>query len=116
MWIDGESERRRRAQALERRSAGAASRERVESTSVPAMGFWDRWASPQDRFAREALRIARRMPGVVDAQYDRAEFAIAVMRPGKDSPAWLFLSNVTPSVPRPPGSNDGTGSNAWCAS
>jgi uncharacterized protein YtpQ (UPF0354 family) len=32
--------------------------------------------------------------GIPGARYDRAEFAIAVQRPGEDSPAWLFLSNV----------------------
>jgi uncharacterized protein YtpQ (UPF0354 family) len=59
------------------------------------MGILDRFAgSPRDRFANEALRIARRTPGVDSARYDREAFALAVRRPGSREPIWIYLSNV----------------------
>ncbi len=59
------------------------------------MGILDRFAgSSRDRFANEALRIARRTAGVASAQYDREAFAIAVRRPGGHEPVWIYLSNV----------------------
>jgi hypothetical protein len=59
------------------------------------MGIVDRLTgSPRDRFAAEALRLARRAPDVVSARYERESFAIVLQRRGQTSPAWLNLSNV----------------------
>jgi hypothetical protein len=59
------------------------------------MGILDRFtASPRDRFAIEALKLARRMPGVASARYDREQFAIAVTGTNDPGPVWVYLSNV----------------------
>jgi uncharacterized protein YtpQ (UPF0354 family) len=59
------------------------------------MGFMDRLTgSPRDRFAAEALRLARRVPGAVDARYDREKFAIEISRTDHTAPIWVYLSNV----------------------
>lgn len=59
------------------------------------MGLLDRFAgSPRDRFAAAALKIARRTPGVLAAQYQPAKFAITVRRAGRSAPTWIFLDNV----------------------
>ena len=50
--------------------------------------------SPRDRFAKDALRLARRAPGVAEARYDRERFAIVLRRHDASSPAWIYLSNV----------------------
>ncbi len=59
------------------------------------MGLLDRFfGSPRDRFAAEALRIARRAPGIVRAAYDAEKFAVAAWRDGSGSPVWIYLANV----------------------
>lgn len=59
------------------------------------MGIVERLTgSPRDRFAADALRMARRIPEVVSARYERDSFAIVLQRRGQTSPAWLNLSNV----------------------
>lgn len=59
------------------------------------MGIVDRlMGSPQDRFAAEALRLARRIQDVTSARYERDSFAIVLQRRGETSPAWMNLSNV----------------------
>ncbi|NUT32453.1 MAG: hypothetical protein HOV79_05190 [Hamadaea sp.] len=59
------------------------------------MGVWGRLlGTPQDRFAAEALRIARRTPGVLAARYDQEAFAIAMRRPDSSAPTWFFLGNA----------------------
>jgi uncharacterized protein YtpQ (UPF0354 family) len=50
--------------------------------------------SPRDRFAAEALRIARRTPGLAKARYDRDRFAVELPNPDGRHPTWLYLSNV----------------------
>lgn len=46
------------------------------------------------RFAAQALRIVRRMPGVRAATYHPDKFAIALDREEGGAPAWLYLSNI----------------------
>jgi hypothetical protein len=56
------------------------------------MGILDRLnRSPRDRFAAEALQIARHAPGVASARYDRKKFAIALWRSGEREPSWVYL-------------------------
>ncbi|MGX6603389.1 hypothetical protein ACWKSP_14795 [Micromonosporaceae bacterium Da 78-11] len=59
------------------------------------MGIWD-WlfGSRRERFARQALRIARRTPGVQRATYDPAQYAIALHRADSPAAAWLYLANA----------------------
>jgi hypothetical protein len=59
------------------------------------MGAFDASARPDlDRFAAEALGIARRTPAVADARYDRAQFAVIAWPVGQREPIWVYLSNV----------------------
>jgi uncharacterized protein YtpQ (UPF0354 family) len=59
------------------------------------MGLLGRFfGSPRDRFAAEALRIARQAPGVRRVNYDAGKFAIAAWRDGATAPVWIYLSNV----------------------
>src|SRR4029450_10729747 len=59
------------------------------------MGIVERLTgSARDRFATEALKIARRAPGVTGARYDRDQFAIAVWYGGESARVWIRLSNV----------------------
>jgi hypothetical protein len=59
------------------------------------MGLLGRFiGSPRDRFAAEALRIARRIPGITAVQYERESFAIVVQRAGEHAPTWIYLANV----------------------
>jgi hypothetical protein len=46
------------------------------------------------RFAGQALRIVRRMPGVRSATYHKDKFAIALYRVEGGAAAWLYLSNI----------------------
>jgi hypothetical protein len=62
---------------------------------VRAVGIIDRlFGSSRDRFARQALRIARRTPGVQRATYDPDQYAIALYRAGSPAAAWLYLANA----------------------
>jgi hypothetical protein len=62
---------------------------------VLAVGVWGRFiGTSRDRFAAQALRIARRWPGVDRVRYDAGKFGIAAWRSGADAPIWIFLSNV----------------------
>ncbi|GAA2398987.1 hypothetical protein Cme02nite_07830 [Catellatospora methionotrophica] len=59
------------------------------------MGLLGRlFGSPRDRFAAEALRITRQVPGVHRVRYDAAKFAVAAWREGTTAPVWIYLSNV----------------------
>ena len=58
------------------------------------MGLLDRFGSPRRRFAAQALRVARRTPGVARAVAEPGAFAIAVYRTGSESPARLYLDNI----------------------
>jgi hypothetical protein len=63
------------------------------------MGLLDLLAgSPRRRFARLAVSVARRAPGVRSARHDAEEFAIAIVRADDGSPTWLNLSNVFAEV------------------
>jgi hypothetical protein len=50
--------------------------------------------SPKRRFARHAMAIARRTPGVLRATYDPDRFAISLHRAEGGKPSWLYLANV----------------------
>ncbi len=59
------------------------------------MGWFKSLGLPsRRRFARQALRIVRRMPGVRSAAFDADKFAIAIHRTEGGSAAWLYLSNI----------------------
>jgi hypothetical protein len=57
---------------------------------------WFKSSGPPSRrrFAGQALRIVRRMPGVRRATYDPDKFAIALYREEGGAAAWLYLSNI----------------------
>jgi hypothetical protein len=46
------------------------------------------------RFAAQAMRIARRMPGVRDATYHPDKFAVELQRAEGGAAAWLYLANI----------------------
>lgn len=46
------------------------------------------------RFAAQALRIVRRMPGVRSATFHPDKFAIALQREDGGAAAWLYLANI----------------------
>jgi len=61
---------------------------------APVEWFKSRLRPSRRRFAAQALRIVRRMPGVRGATYHPDKFAIALHRDEGGSPAWLYLSNI----------------------
>jgi hypothetical protein len=61
---------------------------------APVGWFKSHLQTSRRRFAAQALRIVRRMPGVRGATYHPDKFAIALQRKDGGSTAWLYLSNI----------------------
>ena len=67
----------------------------IVGAKVRAVGILDRvFGPPRERFARQALRIARRVPGIRRATYDPGQYAIALYRSDSPAAAWLYLANA----------------------
>ncbi|HEY0535400.1 MAG TPA: hypothetical protein VGD29_27755 [Actinoplanes sp.] len=62
--------------------------------SAPTAWFKSHLQPSRGRFAAQALRIVRRMPGVRSATYHPDKFAIALYREEGGTAAWLYLSNI----------------------
>jgi hypothetical protein len=61
---------------------------------VAPVGWFKLGQPSRRRFAAQALRIVRRMPGVRAATFDPDKFAIALSRDDGGAAAWLYLSNI----------------------
>lgn len=61
---------------------------------APVAWFKSHLRPSRQRFAAQALRIVRRMPGVRSATYHPDKFAIALYREDGGTAAWLYLSNI----------------------